>query len=173
MQHNRTKSTLTQVIMATLLVALLVLGAFHATKAGPQKSYPALDLFTEVFAKVQNLYVKKTDPSDLVYFAINGMLQSLDSHSSFMTPEMMSEMRMQISGEYGGLGMQIGKAPTGPIRIEGVFEDTPADEAGLKPHDLIVKIDGEDTNDMTVSDAANLMRGIPNTKVTISIIREG
>jgi carboxyl-terminal processing protease len=170
----RKRGKFTQPLLGLLLIALLVLGAFRATEAGPpQKSYPALDLFTEVFAKVQNLYVKEVDPKQLVYYAIDGMLQNLDSHSSFMTPEMMSEMRLQISGKYGGLGMQIGKVPNGPIRIEGIFEDTPAARAGLQVKDLILKIDGQDTTPMNTQQAANLMRGEPKTTVKILVQREG
>lgn len=166
------KSVITQILLGVLLVALLVLGAFRATEAGSETSYPAIDLFTEVFAKVQQLYVKETDPKQLVYTAINGMLTSLDSHSSFMTPEMMKEMQLQISGKYGGLGMQIGKTPNGPIRIEGIFEDTPAAKAGLQAKDLILKIDGKDTTGLSTSDAANLMRGDPKTTVKLLIKRD-
>lgn len=173
-KFERGRRKFTQPLLGLLLIALLVLGAFKATEAGPpQRSYPALDLFTEVFAKVQNLYVKEVDPKQLVYYAIDGMLQNLDSHSSFMTPEMMAEMRLQISGKYGGLGMQIGKVPNGPIRIEGIFADTPAARAGLQVKDLILGIDGQDTTPMNTQQAANLMRGEPKTTVKIVVQREG
>jgi len=166
------KSIITQALLGVLLIALLVLGAIRATQAGSETSYPAIELFTEVLAKVQQLYVKDVDPKQLVYNAINGMLVSLDSHSSFMTPQMMEDMRLQISGKYGGLGMQIGKVPNGPIRIEGVFDDTPASRAGLQAKDLILKIDGRDTTALNTQEAANLMRGDPRTNVKLLVKRE-
>ncbi len=160
--------------LGIILLGLLATAAIDATgKTGNQEQYSALDLYTEVFSKVQELYVNEVDPRELVYASINGMLQSLDSHSTFLKPDMMKEMRMQITGSYGGLGMRIGKAGNGYIRVEGIFDDTPSYRAGLEPKDLIIKIEGKDTIDMSVGDAAKLMRGKPHTKVTIHVIREG
>jgi len=160
--------------LGIILLGLLATAAMDAIgKTGKQEQYSALDLYTEVFSKVQELYVREVDPRELVYASINGMLQSLDSHSTFLEPDMMKEMRLQISGSYGGLGMRIGKAPNGYIRVEGVFDDTPSSRAGLKPKDLIIKIENKDTINMSVSEAAEMMRGKPHTKVTIHVIREG
>jgi len=174
MKRTPVKRLLIRSGLTAMLLGLLIVGAMDATgKAGNNDGYSALDLYTEVFSKVQDLYVNEVDPKELVYSSINGMLQSLDSHSSFMNPELMKEMRLQITGKYGGLGMQIGKGRLGYIRIEGVFDDTPASRAGLKTKDLITKIDDKDTLDMGVSEAANMMRGKPHTKVTIWVMREG
>lgn len=160
--------------LGMILLGLLVIGAFDATgQVAKQDNLSAIDLYTEVFSRVQELYVREVDPKQLVYASINGMLQSLDSHSSFMDPQSMNEMEMQITGKYGGLGMQIMKGPQGYIQIDGVFDETPAARAGFKAKDIIMKIQGQDTLNMTVSDAANQMRGDPNTQVTIQIYREG
>ena len=174
MKQTPLKRLLIRSSLGLMLLGLLVLGAMDATgKADKQDGYSALDLYTEVLSKVQEIYVQEVDTKELVYSSINGMLQSLDSHSSFMTPDMMKEMRLQITGSYGGLGMQIGKGKRGYIQIEGVFDDTPASRAGLKSKDLIIKIEDKDTLDMTTSEAAALMRGKPHTKVNIQVIRSG
>jgi len=168
------KYLISRSILALMLLGLLIFGVMDATGQAPkQEGYSALDLYTEVFSKVQQLYVREVDPTELVYASINGMLQSLDSHSAFMDPKMMKEMRMQITGTYGGLGMQIAKGKEGYIMIEGIFDDTPASRAGLQVNDYILKIDGKDTLDLNVSEAADLMRGKPQTKVTIQIMRQG
>ncbi len=174
MKRKSYKRLLGRSVLGLILLGLLAAGAIDAGgQAGKHDGYSALDLYTEVFSKVQDIYVREIDPEKLVYASINGMLQSLDSHSSFMDPRMMKEMRLQITGSYGGLGMQIGKGKTGYIRIEGVFDDTPASRAGLKPRDLVLKIDKKDTVNMSVSEAANMMRGKPHTKVSLQVIRVG
>ena len=92
MSERKRSRILTQVLLGGALVGVLVFGAFHATEAGTESTLPAIELFTDVLSKVQTLYVKETNPKDLVYNAIAGMIENLDSHSAFMTPEMMKDM---------------------------------------------------------------------------------
>ncbi|MBF0537055.1 MAG: S41 family peptidase [Nitrospirae bacterium] len=134
--------------------------------------YQDLRLFTEVINIVKTSYVEEVKTKDLIYGAIKGMISSLDPHSGFMTPELFKEMKVDTKGEFGGVGIQIGKKG-GFITVIAPIEDTPAYEAGIKAGDIIVKVNGESTEKMTLFDAVSKMRGPKGSKVTISIMRKG
>ncbi|MBF0337871.1 MAG: S41 family peptidase [Nitrospirae bacterium] len=134
--------------------------------------YQDLRLFTEVINIVKNSYVEEVKTKDLIYGAIKGMVSSLDPHSGFMTPELFKEMKVDTKGEFGGVGIQIGKKG-GFITVIAPIEDTPAYAAGIKAGDIIVKINGESAEKMTLFDAVSKMRGQKGSKVTISIMRKG
>ncbi|WP_218252761.1 S41 family peptidase [Candidatus Magnetobacterium casense] len=134
--------------------------------------YQDLRLFTEVINIVKSSYVEEVKTKDLIYGAIKGMVSSLDPHSGFMTPELFKEMKVDTKGEFGGVGIQIGKKG-GFITVIAPIEDTPAYSAGIKAGDIIVKINGESTEKMTLFDAVSKMRGQKGSKVTISIMRKG
>src|SRR6185369_22362 len=141
-----------------------------ATAAG--NDYESIELFTDVIAIVKKSYVEEVDTKKLIYGAINGMLSSLDPHSSFMPPEMYKEMKIETKGSFGGLGIEI-SVKDGILTVISPIEDTPAYRAGIKSGDQILKIDEKFTKDLTIMDAVKRMRGGKGTKVTLTIMREG
>ncbi|MDA8433812.1 MAG: S41 family peptidase [Nitrospiraceae bacterium] len=163
------------------VVMLIVFAAVIGVSAGRMSAtsvsaagegYEELKTFTEVLSMIKKYYVEDVKTKDLVYSAIKGMLGSLDPHSSFMPPEAYKEMQVETKGEFGGLGIQIGMKDK-VLTVIAPIEDTPADKAGIKAGDKIVKINKESTEDMTLQDAVSKMRGAPKTAVTIGILREG
>lgn len=135
-------------------------------------AYNKLKLFGDVLSVIQNSYVEEPDNDELMKGAIKGMLQTLDPHSSYLTPDMLKQVEVETRGAFGGLGIEIG-VKDGMLTIIAPIEDTPAARAGLKAGDTIVKIENENTRDMTINDAVKRMRGEPDTQVTIWIAREG
>ncbi len=161
-------------ILFCLFVSGIVVGRYavgESTK-GKDSIFEKLKIFSDAVAIIQNNYVEEIPSEKLVYGAIKGMLQSLDPHSSFMTPDMFKEMEVETKGSFGGLGIEIG-VRDGVLTIIAPIEDTPAFRAGLKAGDKIVKIEDESTMDMTIMDAVKRLRGEPGTDVTIWISREG
>ncbi len=134
--------------------------------------YKNLELFTKVLSIVKKDYVEDKTYKDLIYGAINGMLSSLDPHSSFLPPDSFKEMQVETKGEFGGLGIVI-TIKDGILTVVSPIEDTPAYKAGIKAGDKILKINGESTRNLTLMEAVKKLRGKPGTKVTISIFREG
>lgn len=147
-----------------------------ATPAGassaPGNRYENLELFQKVLHFVENNYVDEIKNKDLVYGAIKGMLETLDPHSNFLPPEVFKDMKIDTSGKFGGLGIEIGMKDN-VLTVIAPIEDTPAWHAGLKPNDRIVKINSESTKGMTLVEAVSKMRGKKGTDVTLSIYREG
>jgi carboxyl-terminal processing protease len=134
--------------------------------------YEKLKIFGDVLSAVQTSYVEEPDMDQLVEGAIKGMLQNLDPHSSYLTPDMLKQVEVETKGVFGGLGIEIG-IKDGVLTIIAPIEDTPADRAGLLAGDKIVKIEEDPTKDMTVMDAVKRLRGEPGTKVKIWVAREG
>ncbi len=134
--------------------------------------YENLKVFTEALSIVKKNYVEDVKAKDIVYGAIKGMLNSLDPHSGFMSPDAYKEMQVDTKGEFGGLGIQIG-IKDGILTVIAPLEDTPAYKVGIKAGDKIIKINGEATKDMGLHDAVSKMRGVRGTSVTITILREG
>lgn len=143
----------------------------EAEKKKVSDLYSQVELFSYVLTTVRSEYVDETDPKNLIYGALDGMLASLDPHSQFLRPEDYDELKTETQGKFGGLGIEI-TTRDGLLTIITPIEDTPAWKAGLKPGDKIVKIDNEITRDMTLSQAVKKMRGNPGTKVTLTILRE-
>lgn len=162
-----------------MLIVLISCAGFFVSKwsllenvnAGEQSNYIHIKTFAESLSLVKKNYVEDVDEKELVYGAIKGMLSSLDPHSSFMPPEAFKEMQIDTKGEFGGLGIQIGIKDK-VLTIIAPIEDTPADKAGVKAGDIIIKIDGESTKDLSLQDAVSKLRGPKGTKVTITIVRE-
>jgi len=144
----------------------------HRYMAQANVVYEKLKIFGDVLSAVQTSYVEEPDMDKLVEGAIKGMLQNLDPHSSYLTPDMMKQMEVETKGMFGGLGIEIGIKDS-ILTVISPIEDTPAFRAGLKAGDKIVKIENESTKEMTVMDAVKRLRGEPGTKVTIWIAREG
>ena len=171
---NRTK--VKKLALVAVAVALLSVaagaGAWRASAAQVGNDYESIELFTDVLSMVKKSYVEEVDTKKLIYGAINGMLASLDPHSSFMSPEMYKEMKIETKGAFGGLGIEI-TIKDGLLTVISPIEDTPAFRAGIKAGDHILKIDDKYTKDLTTMEAVKRMRGTKGTKVVLTIMREG
>jgi carboxyl-terminal processing protease len=132
--------------------------------------YRQLGLFGDIFQRVRESYVDEVDEKDLVEAAINGMLTSLDPHSSFLNNDHFSDMQVQTKGKFGGLGIEI-TMEDGVIKIVSPIDDTPAAKAGLKPEDLIIAVNDEPIRGMTLNDAVDRLRGEVGSSVTVTIKR--
>lgn len=132
----------------------------------------SLNMFTNILKLVKDRYVEEVDISDLVKKAINGMLYSLDPHSSYLEEDDYRDLQVKTEGKFGGLGIQI-SVRNGWLTIIAPIEGTPAYNAGLRPGDIITKIEGESTRGITTDQAVKKLRGTPGTEVTITISREG
>jgi carboxyl-terminal processing protease len=158
---------------AVLVVLTLSLGGTSASKGVDRSAtYEQLKLFTDVLSIIQNQYVDETEPREVIYGAVRGMLRSLDPHSSFMDPESYREMQVETSGSFGGLGIEI-TIRDDTLTVVAPIDGTPAWRAGIQPGDRIVKIEGLVTKDLSLADAVKKMRGPKGTKVTITVVREG
>jgi carboxyl-terminal processing protease len=160
------------IIGLTLLSATSSLCETTSKAANKSPDYKELRLFRQVMGIVQKNYVKDVTDKELIQGAINGMLQSLDPHSSFLTEEMFKELQVETKGEFYGLGIEI-TLDNGVLTIVSPIEDTPAFKAGLKAGDKIIKINGESTKNITLIKAVKLMRGPKGTKVNITVGRDG
>jgi len=149
----------------------LGIGAW-AQDGGKADTYRLLTLFGDVFERVRAEYVEPTTDRDLVENAINGMLTGLDPHSSYMNAKAFRDMQVQTRGEFGGLGIEVTQEG-GYIKVISPIDDTPAARAGVKSGDLITAIDGKTVQGLSLNEAVDKMRGAPNTKITITVRREG
>ncbi|WP_038150354.1 S41 family peptidase [Thiomicrorhabdus chilensis] len=131
-----------------------------------------LRAFAEVFERVSSDYVDEVNEKDLLEGAISGMLSSLDPHSSYLPPKNFKEMEEHTKGEFGGLGMEVGMED-GFVKVISPIDDTPAEKAGVKAGDLIVKLGDEPVKGKTLSEAVDIMRGKPGTKLKLTIVRKG
>ncbi|MBI3069636.1 MAG: S41 family peptidase, partial [Betaproteobacteria bacterium] len=131
-----------------------------------------LRAFTEVFGRVKSDYVEPVDDRKLITEAINGMLTGLDPHSAYLDADAFRELQVGTQGEFGGLGIEVGMED-GFVKVIAPIDDTPAARAGIKPGDLIVKLDDLSVKGMTLNDAVKRMRGKPNTQITLTIVRKG
>ena len=134
--------------------------------------YKQLNLFGEVYERVRSEYVEKISDKDLIEAAINGMLQSLDPHSSYLNADSFTEMKIQTKGEFGGLGIEV-TMENGLVKVVSPIDDTPAAKAGIQSGDYISHIDEEAVMGLTLSEAVDKMRGPVNTELKITVIREG
>ena len=134
--------------------------------------YKQLNLFGEVYERVRSEYVEKVSDKDLIEAAINGMLQSLDPHSSYLNADSFTEMKIQTKGEFGGLGIEV-TMENGLVKVVSPIDDTPAAKAGLLSGDYISHIDEEPVMGLSLSEAVDKMRGPINTELKITIIRQG
>ena len=140
--------------------------------ANEESIYDKIDLFSEVLDKVNNEYVEEIDHSEAMDAAINGVLQSLDPYSAYMSPEIFKEMLTETSGEFGGLGIEVGME-FGVVKIISPIDNTPAEEAGVKAGDYIVKINDIQVQGKTLTEAVELMRGSVGSTIKITVRRRG
>lgn len=164
----------TYIVAAICLVALLAVGYTNANAIEDMSkdAYSSLKLFSQALARIESTYVENVEMKKLVYGAINGMLQSLDPHSGFLEPEFFENLTVETKGSFGGLGIEI-SLKNGYIAVIAPIDDTPAAKAGIRPNDLIVKIEGTSTKGMSLLEAVKLLRGEPGSDVKISIWRKG
>ena len=134
--------------------------------------YKKIDLFGEVLEKINKQYVDEIDQSEGMDSAINGLLQSLDPYSSYMSPEIFQEMQTETSGEFGGLGIEV-SMEAGVVKVITPIDDTPASKAGIKAGDYIVKIDNVQVQGKSLSEAVDLMRGLVGTDIELTVRRRG
>ena len=157
---------------AAFLVFLTSASADTPHKSVDEDTFKALDLFGEVFDRVRQDYVTPISDKELVEDALNGMLTALDPHSSYLNAKEYADMQVTTQGEFGGLGVEVTQ-DNGLIKIVSPMDDTPGAKAGLKPNDYIVAIDGQLVMNMSLNDAINKMRGLPDTAIKLTIRREG
>jgi carboxyl-terminal processing protease len=135
-------------------------------------TYRQLNLFGDIFERVRSHYVEKPDDSKLVESAINGMLNGLDPHSSYMDPKSFRDMQVQTRGEFGGLGIEV-TMEDGLVKVVAPIDDTPASKAGVLSGDIITHLDGEAVQGLTLNQAVEKMRGPVKTKINLRIVRKG
>jgi len=169
------KSMFTTQVMCVFLV---VCGFVCPGRAGAgtvdaeAELYKQVELFSDAVTTVQSDYKKEVEPKQLVYGALEGMLSSLDGYSQFMDPESLKELEVETKGEFGGLGLEIGIRDD-ILTVVAPLYGTPAERAGLKAGDKIVRIDGESTQDIKLTDAVKKLRGKPGSKIALTVLREG
>jgi carboxyl-terminal processing protease len=157
-------------VVATLAFAPAVAADDSASPKISADTYRQLDLFGEVFERVRADYVDKVSDQQLIEAAINGMLSSLDPHSSYMNPKNFGNMEVEVRGEFGGLGIEV-TMTDGVIKVISPIDGTPAAKAGIKPGDLILKVGNEAVMGMSLNDAVTKMRGPIGSPITLTIQR--
>jgi carboxyl-terminal processing protease len=143
-----------------------------SARAAQADTYRQLNLFGDIFERVRTHYVEKPDESKLVESAINGMLNGLDPHSSYMDSKSFKDMQIQTRGEFGGLGIEV-TMEDGLVKVVSPIDDTPAAKAGIRGGDIITHLDDEAVQGLTLNQAVEKMRGPVNTKIRLKIIRKG
>jgi carboxyl-terminal processing protease len=155
---------------AFALLASPFSGAIAAEK-NTADTYRLLNLFGDVFERIRNEYVEPVGDEELIEAAVNGMLQSLDPHSTYFNQKSYRDMQVQTRGEFGGLGLEVSQE-NGLVKVVAPIDDTPAQRAGLQPNDLISHIDGEPVAGLSLNEAVDRMRGPPNSQIRLTIRRE-
>ena len=158
--------------LAGATTVLNVSKTYSATPSQNSELYRQLDLFGDVLERVRSDYVEKPDDTALIESAINGMLSSLDPHSSYMSPKSFRDMQVQTRGEFGGLGIEV-TMENGVIKVVSPIDDTPAAKAGIMANDLITHLDNEQISGLTLEQAVEKMRGPVNTPISLTIVRKG
>jgi carboxyl-terminal processing protease len=157
-----------------LVILLFIYSLFFSNylSANENDIYKKIDLFGEVLEKINEEYVDEINQSDSMDSAINGLLQSLDPYSAYMSPEIFNEMQTETSGEFGGLGIEVGME-AGVVKVISPIDDTPASRAGLKAGDYIVKIEDTQVQGKSLSEAVDLMRGPVGSSIELTVRRRG
>ena len=162
------------VLLAVIAICMIITGASiikSAQASRDESRYEYLQTFSQALSIVENNYVESVEDKTLMYGAIKGMLHELDPYSTFLDPRSYKEFQVETQGEFGGLGITIGLRDK-TLTVIAPLEDTPAFRAGIKAGDKIIKIEDENTMGMTLSEAVDILRGKPGTKVNITILRE-
>jgi len=157
-------------VLGAVIATALVVGplSYEAAISKPSDTYKQLDLYADVFEIVRNQYFKPVPDEKLVEASINGMVSSLDPHSSYMNPKDYADLSSQTKGEFGGLGLEVTQE-NGIVKVESPIDDTPAFKANIKSGDLITHIDGEPIVGVPLNDAVEKMRGAPGTQIKLTL----
>ena len=159
--------------LAGIVVTTQVAAPLLAQEAEKQTNvYEQLDLFGDIFERIRSQYVEEVDEGELIEAAINGMLTSLDPHSSYLSPQDAADMRVQTRGEFGGLGIEVTQED-GFVKVVSPIDGTPADNAGIEAGDFITHVDGESVLGLTLDEAVEMMRGPVGSEIVITVVREG
>lgn len=159
--------------LAGALLATQVAGPLVAQEATKSSSvYEQLDLFGDIFERIRSQYVEEVDSEELIEAAINGMLTSLDPHSSYLSAKDFDDMQVQTRGEFGGLGIEVTQEE-GFVKVVSPMDDTPADAAGIQAGDFITHVDADSVLGLTLDEAVELMRGPIGSEIIITVVREG
>ncbi len=173
MIRNKKRILIIWALILTVAAAGIIVGRWSVGLVDAEvEGYENIKVFTEALSIIKKNYVEDVKTKDLIYGAIKGMVNSLDPHSGFMTPDAYKEMQVDTKGEFGGLGIQIGIKDS-ILTVIAPIEDTPAYKAGIQAGDRIIKINDESTRDMGLLDAVNKMRGPKGSAVKITLVREG
>ncbi len=165
----------------TLAAALSLLGVtvvvgqgVQAKRADEKAALPLEELrtFAEVFGRIKSDYVEPVPDKEMLRHAIQGMLSGLDPHSSYLSEDEFSDLRVGTSGEFGGLGIEVGME-NGFVKVIAPIDDTPAQRAGIQAGDLVIRIDGKPVKGLSLDEAVKMMRGKPGSEIVLSILREG
>ena len=160
-------------VLAGTLVTTQVAGPLLAQENSQKANiYQQLDLFGDIFERIRGQYVEEVDAADLIEAAIDGMLSSLDPHSSYLSPEDAADMRVQTRGEFGGLGIEVTQEE-GFVKVVSPIDATPADEAGIEAGDFITHVDGDSVLGLSLDEAVGMMRGVVGSEIVITVVREG
>ena len=155
-----------------VVIFLIYFASLKLAISSENEIYKKIDLFGEVLEKINKQYVDEIDQSKIMDSAINGLLQSLDPYSAYMSPEIFNEMQTETSGEFGGLGIEV-SMESGVVKVISPIDDTPASRAGIKAGDYIVKINDTQVQGKTLSEAVDLMRGPVGSGIELTIRRRG
>ena len=173
MQIKMNKTLTTGIIVGTLLGAAGTASlSVHAYKDSNKVPLEQLQKFTEVFMRIKSDYVEEVDDKKLMSDAISGMLTGLDPHSAYLDEEAFTELQVGTSGEFGGLGIEVGME-NGFVKVISPIDDTPAQKAGIEAGDLIIRLDDKPVKGLTLGDAVKIMRGKPGEPINLMIVREG
>ena len=159
-------------ILTIFFLLIYFLNSTNSSFSNEVDIYKKIDLFSEVLEKINKEYVEEVNQSDAMDAAINGVLQSLDPYSGYMSPEMLKEMQTETRGEFGGLGIEVGME-AGVVKVISPIDGSPAEDVGVKAGDYIVKINGIQVQGKTLSQAVNLMRGPVGSEIEITVRRIG
>ncbi len=161
-----------KLITGTLMAFMMALPAQADTRKNQDEFYEQLDLLMRIFERVRSEYVDEVDDKEVIEAAIQGMLRSLDPHSTYLNPDVYQQVRVQMEGEYGGLGIEV-QMENGVVKVVSPIDDTPADKAGILGGDFITHIDGDAIVGQTLTEAVKKMRGPVGAPIIVTVVREG
>lgn len=172
--HDRFRTSLLFALGLVIGVSLTLGHGVFATRDGDINSVPLEDLrtFTDVLARIKSDYVEEISDTKLLEDAVRGMLSGLDPHSAYLNEEEFKELQIGTTGEFGGLGIEVGMED-GFVKVIAPIDDTPAERAGIKAGDLIIRLDERPVKGMTLNEAVKLMRGKPGSEIVLTVVREG
>ena len=169
---KRKSHNMKKILLAIITSLFLNFFVFSSISSAETSIYKKIDLFGEVLEKINKEYVDEINQSESMDSAINGLLQSLDPYSAYMSPEIFNEMQTETSGEFGGLGIEV-SMESGVVKVISPIDDTPASRAGIKAGDYIIKIDNIQVQGKSLSEAVDLMRGPVGSSINLTIRRIG